>query len=96
MLSHLVYVSTACEPIGDEELAELLEQTRAQNERQSITGMLLYKDGRFIRLLEGQEDDVQDIFEKIRRDERHYNVQLLWLRKDRPAQGGPVVLSGTP
>lgn len=80
MLSHLVYVSTACEPIGDEKLAELLAQARAHNERKSITGMLLYKDERFIQLLEGHEDDVQEIFGKIKRDDRHYDVQLMWFR----------------
>ena len=80
MLAHLVYVSTASEPMNEEALAALLEQSRARNERNGITGMLLYKDGRFIQLLEGQEEAVQKIFSSIKRDERHHDVELLWLR----------------
>ena len=80
MLSHVVYVSTASEPMDDEDLAELLAQSRERNARNDITGMLLYKDSRFIQLLEGHEENVQKIFDSIRRDDRHYDVQLLWLR----------------
>ncbi len=64
----------------DQDLADLLQQARANNQRKAITGMLLYKDGRFIQLLEGHEDQVQDSFERIRKDERHTAVELLWLR----------------
>ena len=64
----------------DQDLAELLVQARARNERNAVTGMLLYKDGRFIQLLEGHEEQVQESFERIRKDERHTAVELLWLR----------------
>ena len=64
----------------DQDLADLLVQARANNERKAITGMLLYKDGRFIQLLEGHEKQVQDSFERIRKDDRHTAVELLWLR----------------
>ena len=80
MLSHLVYVSTSSEPMDDEELATLLAQSRERNERNDITGMLLYKDRRFIQLLEGHEEQVQEIFDSIKRDDRHHDVQLLWFR----------------
>lgn len=80
MLSHLVYVSTAREPMREPDLARLLELARERNKRYGITGMLLYKNGRFIQLLEGQEENVQKIFRSIARDERHYDVQLLWSR----------------
>ena len=64
----------------DQDLAELLVQARSRNERNAVTGMLLYKDGRFIQLLEGHEEQVQQSFERICKDERHTAVELLWLR----------------
>ena len=64
----------------DQDLADLLVQARANNKRKGITGMLLYKDGRFIQLLEGHEEEVQDSFERIRKDDRHNAIELLWLR----------------
>ncbi|MDJ0709793.1 MAG: BLUF domain-containing protein [Woeseiaceae bacterium] len=76
----MVYVSTAVAPMRDQDLAELLVQARSRNERNAVTGMLLYKDGRFIQLLEGHEEKVQQSFERIRQDERHTAVELLWLR----------------
>lgn len=80
MLSHLVYVSTASEPMNEPDLAALLAQARERNERNDITGMLLYKDRRFIQLLEGHEEHVKKIFDSIKRDDRHHDVQLLWFR----------------
>lgn len=80
MLCHLVYRSTAAIPLRDHDLAELLADARNKNEGKDITGMLLYKDRRFIQLLEGHEDCVLETFERIRRDERHQDVELLWLR----------------
>jgi hypothetical protein len=75
-----VYRSTAAIPLRDHDLAELLADARNKNEGKDITGMLLYKDRRFIQLLEGHEDCVLETFERIRRDERHQDVELLWLR----------------
>lgn len=80
MLCHLVYVSVATSPMRDQDLAKLLEQARERNERHRITGMLLYKNRRFMQLLEGEEEDVNLIFESIRRDARHANLELLWHR----------------
>ena len=80
MLCHLVYRSTAAVPMRDADLAELLAHARTKNETQDITGMLLYKDRRFIQLLEGHEESVLETFERIRRDDRHQDVELLWLR----------------
>ena len=80
MLCHLVYVSTAVAPLRDLDLADLLTRARANNERKGITGMLLYKDRRFIQVLEGHEAQVQDSFDRIRNDERHTDVELLWFR----------------
>lgn len=80
MLSHLVYVSTAAEPMNEQDLSALLETSREMNSRSDITGMLLYKNGRFIQLLEGHEGEVKKVFDRIRRDERHFDVELLWFR----------------
>jgi hypothetical protein len=74
MLCHLVYVSTATRPMRDEDLVELLAEARKHNEENDITGMLLHKDGRFLQLLEGHEENVQAAFDVIKQDERHYRV----------------------
>ena len=77
MMYQIIYVSTAAEPIDEDGLIELLKQSRANNERYRITGMLLYKAGRFIQAIEGNEEDVTELYEVIKRDLRHRNVDTL-------------------
>ena len=39
--------------------------------------MLLYKDGHFMQVLEGDEQNVLRVFADIRKDQRHKNVDTL-------------------
>ena len=68
---HLVYVSTATQPFSRQQLVELLEKSRINNAKVGVTGLLLYKDGVFIQVLEGARDAVQQVWERISRDPRH-------------------------
>jgi hypothetical protein len=73
-----VYVSSASDQgLTDAELADILRVSRANNQRDRITGMLLYKDGNIMQLLEGPKAEVEALIEKLRRDHRHHGVQLL-------------------
>ena len=77
MLFHLIYVSTAVVPMTDHDLAQLLEQCRSRNEQNRITGMLLYKNGHFMQVLEGEEASVREIFRDIVKDKRHKSIDVL-------------------
>jgi hypothetical protein len=72
-----VYTSTATRDLTDDDLAELLRQCVRNNERAGLTGMLLYRDGRFMQVLEGPDDAVRDVFAVIAADARHAEVRLL-------------------
>lgn len=67
----IVYVSSAVDLFSDQALTDLLEQSRKANRLLDITGMLLYKDGNFMQLLEGPMAAVQTLAAKIKRDPRH-------------------------
>jgi hypothetical protein len=73
----VVYVSSAVRPFTREELQRLLKKSRANNARNGITGMLLYKDGNFMQVLEGDEAAVRATFDRISKDPRHRNVIVL-------------------
>lgn len=75
---HLLYVSAAREPFGKAQLIELLEKARSKNARLGITGMLLYKGGDFMQLLEGDEASVRALFDTIRRDPRHQHCLVVF------------------
>ena len=63
--------------MSEEDLVSLLNQSRARNKRHRITGMLLFREGHFMQVLEGEEASVMKIFNDIRRDYRHKNVDVL-------------------
>ncbi len=73
-LVHIIYVSTAARHFGAGELKTLLDQSRLNNQRLDITGVLLYKGGRFYQELEGPNDAVDTLFQKIAQDPRHTAV----------------------
>jgi hypothetical protein len=73
----LVYVSSAASPFSDEQLRALLEQSRRDNAARDISGMLLYKGGNFMQLLEGDESQVTSLYHKIATDPRHSGSMVL-------------------
>jgi hypothetical protein len=73
----LVYVSSATEPFSAEDLTVLLERSRRRNAASGITGMLLYRGGNFMQVLEGDEGVVRALFAAIGRDRRHSGVLTL-------------------
>ena len=60
-----------------EDLEEILEHARRNNSRSGITGALVYVDGVFLQILEGDTKVVQELMAKISRDVRHETVTVL-------------------
>lgn len=78
MLYHLCYVSTASCALDGHQLADILKTARAENARRGITGLLLYKQGSFMQVLEGSREAVMAVFERIAADARHTEVEVLF------------------
>ena len=76
-LTAVSYVSRAVEDFDDARLADLLAQSRRSNHEHDLSGMLLYRRGRFFQVLEGPKDAVDELMAKIRRDPRHDEVRVL-------------------
>ena len=76
-LLSIVYASSAAQPYSDEDLALLLTQCRANNARYGLTGMLLYRNGLFLQVLEGPADVLRERMSIIDADLRHTEVRIL-------------------
>ncbi|MFJ6677877.1 BLUF domain-containing protein [Microbacterium sp. NPDC091382] len=76
-LTFIAYASRATEPFDHARLVKLLAESRANNERDGITGMLVYSDPDFIQILEGPDAAVRALLERIGRDPRHTDVRVL-------------------
>ena len=73
-LVSLIYTS---EMTGDMDFMDILEVSRARNERDSITGVLLFCNNNVVQCLEGSREAVNKTYARIIRDRRHQNPLLL-------------------
>lgn len=73
----ILYVSGASRPMSDADIEDILTTSRRNNTRQGITGMLLWADGVFIQILEGEADKVRALAARIGQDARHRNFMVL-------------------
>jgi hypothetical protein len=74
---HLIYASVATQDFGTAELTELLQKSREENKRLGLTGILLFSDGSFFQVLEGEPGPVKQLYERIVRDKRHAQCTLI-------------------
>lgn len=72
----LVYVSQAVDDLSYTDIREILEVSRKNNSTQNITGILILRDGYFLQVLEGEENSIRKLIEKIRDDDRNYKLQI--------------------
>ena len=77
----ICYVSSAREGITQEDLNALFSITQVYNREGNITGILLYQSGKFLQVLEGEEDVLLDLYEKIEQDSRHNNIFVILKQK---------------
>lgn len=76
-LWQLTYVSGATIPFSADDMAELVNGSRERNAARQLTGILLYRDGSFLQVIEGPLDAVDHLFETIHRDPRHSRILVL-------------------
>jgi hypothetical protein len=80
-MNQVVYSSAALAPFSETQLSELLIRARKNNERLAVSGMLLYHDGSFLQVLEGEESTLESLFTVIAADKRHHRVVTLLKRE---------------
>jgi hypothetical protein len=84
----LTYISTARRDIGEADVEEILRASRANNQRDAITGLLVHDGTRFLQALEGERTLVQAAYARIRRDDRHRAAVMLSEREVADRQFG--------
>lgn len=63
----ITYVSTATPELANSGVEEVLKFSKEWNNKHNITGLLLYSDGNFFQILEGEKEIVQDLFNTIKK-----------------------------
>lgn len=77
MLCYLIHISTATFDNIHETLLDIDMQAHENNPKHGITGLLLYDSGLFFQILEGEEKEVETLFDNVKRDPRNKDVILI-------------------
>lgn len=83
------YVSTAKKELSTKEVDEILTSAEEYNTKNGFTGLLLYSEGNFFQVLEGEKEQVENLFETIKKDSRHFNlIKIFGKCIDKPSYDG--------
>lgn len=81
VLYQLSYFSKECGDFDKTSLDMLRDQASAFNELSEITGLLMYKNGYFVQIIEGSKEELNKLYTKIENDERHNIIRSKVLKK---------------
>ncbi len=77
MLESLMYLSAANPSIRQHDLEEILYSSAHNNQRNSITGALVFSGSIFVQILEGESDALDTLMATLRLDKRHDAVSVV-------------------
>lgn len=77
MIYQLTYISEPFPWITIEDINNILMTSQAFNSANNITGCLIYTKRTFMQLLEGEKKLIDQLYQRIEKDKRHFNVQLV-------------------
>lgn len=77
MQIRLVYCSKSYGELPLMEIQRILEVARPANAQAQVTGMLAYEAPWFLQALEGDRDEVNELYLKIAEDPRHDQITLI-------------------
>lgn len=86
-MRQLLYASNTHRDVSDPLLEDILAVSRRNNAACEVTGVLLYSEGCFMQVLEGEGAAVSKTFARIRADKRHWNTMIM-LDRDAPRAFG--------
>ena len=77
MIKRIHYISSFAQNMSDDEIEVLASQAAKKNVENDITGVLMAQGGIFFQIIEGPEENIDDLFKNIMRDPRHEKVITL-------------------
>ena len=77
MLVRCLYASRAADAAADGVLDVILKQSRKNNPKRGITGMLCFSNGVFVQVIEGGRSEVSSLLTQIFADPRNTGIEIL-------------------
>lgn len=76
-LRQIIYTSIASSQMNSRQLLDLLHEARGYNAVDGITGLLIHSDGHFMQVIEGSDENIEDVYQRIKRDSRHQDIHII-------------------
>lgn len=73
-LIHTIYASKSLVDMTQETILPLLSEARKKNKRLGVTGILLFDQGTFFQVIEGEAPTIERLFNDISKDPRHGQI----------------------
>ncbi|UWX56224.1 BLUF domain-containing protein [Maribacter litopenaei] len=77
LIYELTYKSTMADGISVDDIEDIIAEAESANQKHNITGCLVCQNNNFFQLLEGPKSNVLRIYDKIKKDARHYDLEVL-------------------
>ena len=79
-LMHLIaYVSNYSKDSDtiEQDLEDITKLAKIENIKRQITGVLFFMQGKFLQIIEGEEDDLRQLLVNIENDARNESIEIL-------------------
>ncbi|MBU2340133.1 MAG: BLUF domain-containing protein [Alphaproteobacteria bacterium] len=75
-IERLVYTSHASSTLANTDVFSIVETSSRNNSTRDVTGLLVYVGARFLQLLEGETDALDELMVVLARDPRHRELTV--------------------
>jgi hypothetical protein len=77
LLGRLLYVSALAAGVPVTEVSRIVGAARLRNAEDALTGLLVFGGDTFCQYVEGPPEAVQALLQRLRRDRRHHEIEIL-------------------
>ena len=77
-IARLAYFSKASPSLSKSDVQSIVDASQKSNREQGITGILIYLDGVFAQALEGEQEAISSLYDRIKQDPRHTDVHTIY------------------
>ena len=83
MYYSVIYQSKAQDDFSPKDIELMLIKAKRKNKKHKITGCIVYSGNKFIQLIQGQKQEITDLYKDIKADNRHFSVITLLEKSSR-------------
>ena len=76
-LRQVVYTSIASIKMNSRQLLDMLHESRGFNAADGITGLLIHSNCHYMQVIEGSDENVEDLLQRLKHDSRHKGIHIV-------------------